>query len=372
MLRKRAWVAMSSGKDSVWALHETRRRGELEVAGLLATLTETFRRVSMHGVRESLLDRQAEAIGLPCYKAQLPWPCSNGEYERAMAKALEAARAQGVTHLVFGDLFLAEVRAYRERMLAQSGIEPSFPLFGRDTAELAREMLKSGLEAHLVCVDPRRLDGHFAGRRFDEGLIAELPPGVDPCGENGEFHTFVSAGPVWKSRIAVVAGEIVTREGFVFADLKPAPTVHLAIEEAKAADRACLGALLEGASLPSSDLDLARQRFFVARLGNEPVGCVGLEMQGTHALLRSLAVRADRRDADVGTRLCERAIAFARHAGLTSLCLLTTSAEEFFARKGFRRTSREELADLVGESEEVRSLCPKSAVPMKLVLVDAS
>lgn len=215
----KALVAWSSGKDSAWALHEVRRAGALEVAGLLTTVTSEFGRVSMHAVREELLDRQAAALGLPCRKVRIPWPCPNEAYEAEMARALAEARAAGVTHVVFGDLFLEDVRAYREAKLAGSGIAPVFPLWGRDTSRLAREMLDGGLRATLTCVDPRALAPAFAGRAFDAALLAELPPGVDPCGERGEFHTFVSAGPMLAAAIPVTTGEVVTREGFVFADL---------------------------------------------------------------------------------------------------------------------------------------------------------
>jgi uncharacterized protein (TIGR00290 family) len=222
MALARAVVAWSSGKDSAWALHEVRRAGGVEIVGLLTTVTSEFGRVSMHAVRERLLDAQADALGLPCRKVRIPWPCSNETYEREMAEALADARRAGVTHVVFGDLFLADVRAYRESRMAGSGLAPLFPLWGRDTAALAGEMLAGGVEATLTCVDPRRLDRAFAGRRFDRALLDALPAGVDPCGENGEFHTFVSAGPMFASGIDVSVGEVVEREGFVFADLAPA------------------------------------------------------------------------------------------------------------------------------------------------------
>jgi uncharacterized protein (TIGR00290 family) len=218
----RALVAWSSGKDAAWALHEVRRAGELEVVGLLTTLTDTFSRVSMHAVREELLDRQALAAGLPCHKVRIPWPCPNEIYEARMSAALATARAQGITHVVFGDLFLSDVRAYREAKLAGTGIAPVFPLWGRDTRRLAGEMLAGGLEARLTCVDPRKLDRSLAGRAFDAALLAALPEGVDPCGEHGEFHSFAWAGPMFSAPVPVVPGEVVEREGFVFADLAPA------------------------------------------------------------------------------------------------------------------------------------------------------
>ncbi len=217
----KALVAWSTGKDSAWALHEVRRAGEVEVVGLLTTVTSEFERVSMHAVREQLLDQQADALGIPCRKVRIPWPCPNEVYEREMAAAVAEARRAGVTHVVFGDLFLAEVRAYREARLAGTGITPLFPLWGRDTRRLAEDLLAAGVEATLTCVDPRSLDRSFAGRSYDGSFLAALPAGIDPCGENGEFHTFVSAGPMFPSRLDVAVGEVVEREGFVFADLVP-------------------------------------------------------------------------------------------------------------------------------------------------------
>jgi len=213
-------VAWSSGKDSAFALHEARATGDLEVVGLLTTLTEDYGRVSMHGVREAILDRQAEALGLPCRKVRIPAGCVNADYERAMEAAMSEARDDGIERVVFGDLFLEDVRAYRERMLAGSGIEPVFPLWGRPTPALAAEMVAAGLRARIVCLDPRRLPASFAGREFDAALLAELPADVDPCGENGEFHTCVTGGPMFRQSLDVVPGETVERDGFVFADLQ--------------------------------------------------------------------------------------------------------------------------------------------------------
>ena len=218
-MKPRALVAWSTGKDSAFALHAARVRGEVEVVGLLTTLTSGYGRVSMHGVREDVLDRQAGALGLPCRKVWIPAACVNADYERAMAEATEAARADGVTRVVFGDLFLEDVRAYRERQLAGSGIAPEFPLWESDTAALAARMVAAGLEATVVCVDPRRLPETFAGRSFDAAFLADLPAGVDPCGENGEFHTCVTGGPMFRGPVGVVPGEVVARDGFVFADV---------------------------------------------------------------------------------------------------------------------------------------------------------
>ena len=222
MTRPKALIAWSSGKDSAWALHEARRAGAYDIVGALTTVTDSFARVSMHGVREELLMAQLEAAGLPAIVVRIPYPCPNEVYEREMAAAMQDAKARGVTHIIFGDLYLEDVRAYREKNLAGTGIAPVFPLWQRPTGQLARDMIDGGVEAHLAVVDLKKLPAAFAGRSFDAGLIGALPAGSDPCGENGEFHTFVSAGPMLKRKIPVKVGETVERDGFAFADLLPA------------------------------------------------------------------------------------------------------------------------------------------------------
>jgi uncharacterized protein (TIGR00290 family) len=219
MSRAKALIAWSSGKDSAWALHEMRRAGDCEIVGALTTVTETFGRVSMHGVREELLLAQLAAAELAPTLVRIPFPCPNEVYEARMAAALAAAKDAGVTQVIFGDLFLEDVRAYREQKLAGTGITPRFPLWRRPTPDLAREMIAAGVETYLACVDLKQLAKRFAGRRLDHALLAELPAGADPCGENGEFHTFVAAGPMLKGRIAVAVGETVERDGFAYADL---------------------------------------------------------------------------------------------------------------------------------------------------------
>ena len=221
MAKKKAWIAWSSGKDSAWALHEARKSGEYEITGALTTVTKTFGRVAMHAVREEILKRQCEAMGLAQEIVPIPFPCSNEIYEARMDAALKEAKAEGVTHVIFGDLFLEDIRRYREEKMAGSGIAPVFPLWGRPTDELAREMIAGGLRAHLVCIDPKILPKEFAGRAFDASLLADLSAGVDPCGERGEFHTCVVNGPMFSCEIKVKSGEIVERDGFVFADLVP-------------------------------------------------------------------------------------------------------------------------------------------------------
>jgi uncharacterized protein (TIGR00290 family) len=219
--RPKAWLAWSSGKDSAWALQTARQDRKFDVVALLTTVNRTHERVAMHAVRESLLEMQAAAAGLPLVKVPIPSPCPNEIYERAMSDAMTRARAEGVRHVIFGDLFLEDVRAYREKQLALCGMRPVFPLWGRNTRQLAEEMISGGLSAYLTCVDPRQLDRSFAGRRFDQKLLADLPRDVDPCGENGEFHTFTNAGPMFRTGLPVVVGEIVERDGFIFADLLP-------------------------------------------------------------------------------------------------------------------------------------------------------
>jgi uncharacterized protein (TIGR00290 family) len=220
--RRKVLLSWSSGKDSAWALHIMRQRGDVEVVALLTTINRTAGRVAMHAVRERLVEIQAEAAGLPLWKVDIPQKCSNDQYETAMAAAMGRAKAEGIQAVAFGDLFLQDVRAYREQKLAATGIEPLFPLWGLPTALLAREMVAAGLRAQVTCVDPKVLDWSFAGRTFDDKLLDDLPAGIDPCGERGEFHTFAWSGPMFSAPIAVVAGEIVERGGFVFADVVPA------------------------------------------------------------------------------------------------------------------------------------------------------
>jgi uncharacterized protein (TIGR00290 family) len=219
LTRPKALIAWSSGKDSAWALHEARRAGDCEVVGALTTVTETFARVSMHGVREELLAAQLDAAGLAPTLVHIPFPCPNEIYEARMAAALAQAKAAGVTRVIFGDLFLEDVRAYREQKLAGTGIEPLFPIWGRPTAALAREMIDAGVETYLVCVDLKQVSKDFAGRRFDHALLADLPATADPCGEKGEFHSCVVGGPMLARKIPVTVGETIEREGFAFADL---------------------------------------------------------------------------------------------------------------------------------------------------------
>lgn len=217
--KPRAWVCWSSGKDSAWALHIERQHGEVEVTGLLTTVTEPYNRVSMHGVRDEVLCAQAEAVGLPLVRVPIPAPCSNGAYEAAMGEAIQRARAEGVTSMIFGDLFLEDVRRYRETQLAGTGISPRFPLWGLPTRPLAEEMIRAGLFARVTCLDPARMPRDLAGSVFDQDFLARLPAEVDPCAERGEFHTCALAGPMFRQSIPVEVGPTVEREGFVFTDL---------------------------------------------------------------------------------------------------------------------------------------------------------
>lgn len=219
--RKKTLLSWSSGKDSAWALHILRQDSNIEVVGLLTTLNETFDRVAMHAVRNTLLQQQAAQAGLPLRLVPLPFPCSNEIYEERMRALIAQAQADGIEAIAFGDLFLTEVREYRERMMAGTGIEPLFPLWNRPTPELAVEMVGAGLRAQITCIDPRVMPERFAGREFNRDFLADLPESIDPCGENGEFHTFAFAGPMFRRPIPYQAGETVTRDGFIFTDLLP-------------------------------------------------------------------------------------------------------------------------------------------------------
>jgi uncharacterized protein (TIGR00290 family) len=218
---KRILLSWSSGKDSAWSLHVLRQRGEYEVIGLLTTFNEMADRVAMHAVRRDLVERQAAAVGLPLWSVPLPWPCSNEQYESLMAQTCVKAIAENIEGVAFGDLFLEDVRAYRVKQLKDTGLEPIFPVWGLPTRALAREMIASGVRAKLTCVDTQKLDPSFVGREFDEALLSDLPDGVDPCGERGEFHSFVYAGPMLNTVLPVSVGETVVRDQFVFADLIP-------------------------------------------------------------------------------------------------------------------------------------------------------
>lgn len=219
MKKNKVWVSWSSGKDSAYALYKIQQEKQYEVTGLLCAITKNFNRVSMHSTRLALLEEQAKRVNLPLHLVFIPYPCTNEIYEAAMQSALEKAMNLNIKHIVFGDLFLENIRAYREKMLARTGIQPLFPLWKEDTHSLARTIISDNFKAILTCVDPKKLNPAFAGREFNESFLDELPPGIDPCAENGEFHTFVYDGPIFSSPISVSAGEIVRRDGFVFSDV---------------------------------------------------------------------------------------------------------------------------------------------------------
>jgi len=214
-------LSWSGGKDSSLALHEIRRTGEYKVVALMTTVTREFDRISMHGVRRSLLYAQAASLGVPLEEIWIPSKATNEVYEAQMKAILLKHKAEGANEVAFGDLFLQDIRAYREERLAQVGMQGVFPLWGRDTTKLAREFIRLGFKAVLCCIDQKKLGSEFCGRDFDESLLGSLPPSVDPCGENGEFHTFVYAGPIFDHEIAIAKGEVVLRDGFYFADLMP-------------------------------------------------------------------------------------------------------------------------------------------------------
>jgi uncharacterized protein (TIGR00290 family) len=218
---KRVLLSWSSGKDCAWALHLLRQQPDIEIVGLLTTINAEFDRVAMHGTRRTILEAQAIAADLPLWDVLLPWPCSNEVYERRMAETCLRASDDNIQGIAFGDLFLRDVRAYREQQLISTGIEPLFPLWDIPTRELAQSMIAGGLRAKLVCVDPRQLDPSFAGREFDTDLLHDLPSTVDPCGERGEFHSCVYDGPMFSNPVELDAGEIVNRDEFIYADFKP-------------------------------------------------------------------------------------------------------------------------------------------------------
>ncbi|MFZ0733735.1 MAG: ATP-binding protein [Candidatus Sulfotelmatobacter sp.] len=218
-MKRKILLSWSSGKDSAWALHLLRQRADVEVVGLLTTINSHFQRVAMHGTRYELLKAQASSSRLPLWEVPLPWPCSNEVYEKAIAAACATAVKQGISGIAFGDLFLEDVRRYREDRLRGTGLDPLFPLWGRDTRELISEMLEGGVRARIVCVDPSKLPADFAGCDLDREILSRLPAGIDPCAENGEFHTFAYAGPMFYEPIPIESGEIVTRDGFVYADV---------------------------------------------------------------------------------------------------------------------------------------------------------
>lgn len=219
MIRCKTLVSWSSGKDSAWMLHVLKQDEAVEIGGLLTTMNEEFDRVAMHAVRRRLVEAQAEAAGVPLRTVPLPWPCTNDEYESRMRAAVSQAVSEGFTHVAFGDLFLEDVRKYREDRLAGTGLTPLFPIWGIPTDQLATQMVESGLRSVLTCINPKHLDRSFAGRQFDRSLLADLPAGVDRCGERGEFHSFAWDGPMFNHPVTVSVGEVVDRDGFVFADL---------------------------------------------------------------------------------------------------------------------------------------------------------
>ena len=219
---QRTLLSWSSGKDSAWSLHLLRQDPDIEIAALLTTFNGAADRVAMHAVRRELVEAQARRMGLPLWSIDLPWPCSNAVYENLMLGMCRRALQDGITAVAFGDLFLQDIRDYRERQLQPTGLRPLFPVWKIPTNELALELIRAGVKAKVTCIDPAKLDASYAGREYDGEFLNSLPPGIDPCGENGEFHTFVYDAPVFSSEIRVQVGEKVARDGFVFADVKPA------------------------------------------------------------------------------------------------------------------------------------------------------
>lgn len=221
MAKKRVLLSWSSGKDSAWTLYQLQQDDDVELVGLVTTVNETHQRVAMHAVRVALLKQQAEAADLPLHVIPIPHPCSNELYNQAMNGFFESIEGQGITHMAFGDLYLDDIRQYRVDNLKITGLEPLFPLWLKPTKQLAEAMLNGGLKTRITCVDPKQLPDSFCGREFNQKFLSDLPEGVDPCGENGEFHSFAYAGPMFKHEISISSGDIVERDGFVFADLLP-------------------------------------------------------------------------------------------------------------------------------------------------------
>lgn len=223
-MKRKTLMSWSSGKDSAWALLNLQGNREINLAGLFCTVNKEFERVAMHGVRIELLEKQAKSIGLPLEIIEIPYPCSNAEYEKIMSQFVNRAKINNIEHFAFGDLFLEDIRSYREENLKGSGIEPIFPIWGIPTNKLAREMIGSGLKTVITCIDPKQISKEFVGREFDENFLDSLPESIDPCGENGEFHSFVFDGPMFEEKIDILVGEVVHRDGFVFADILPKNT----------------------------------------------------------------------------------------------------------------------------------------------------
>jgi len=221
MMKKKTLLSWSSGKDSAWALHVLRQQHDIEVVGLFCTFNKKFERGAMHAVRNELICQQAESIGLPLQLIPIPDPCSDSEYRVIMKNFIEQAKAQGIDCIAFGDLFLEEVRTYRETSLAETGITPLFPLWGIPSNELSKKMVNSGLRAIITCIDPKFLPADFAGHEYDNAFLEQIPDAIDPCGEKGEFHSFAYDGPMFKDKVNILKGKTVTREGFVFTDVLP-------------------------------------------------------------------------------------------------------------------------------------------------------
>lgn len=272
--RPRALLSWSTGKDSAWTLHALRAQGDVEVVGLLTTVNAAFDRVAMHAVRRELLEAQARAVGLPLVTVPIPWPCSNQAYEAAMAETLDSVRDRlGVTYVAFGDLYLEDVRAYRERQLEGTGLTLLFPLWGMPTRGLAQQMVAAGLRAVITCVDPQRLPESFAGRTFDAALLADLPADVDPCGEAGEFHTFAYAGPMFAAPLAPTVGEVVARDGFVFADVRcaePPPLDNGDIDGSTSTSKSTNGSIFDAQGALTREFLLSRGACCGSRCRNCP------------------------------------------------------------------------------------------------------
>lgn len=332
----KTWLSWSSGKDCAWALHVLRQQGEVEVAGLLTTFNGVANRVAMHAVRRALVEEQARLAGVPLRAFDLPWPCSNAEYQERMARACEIAMAEGVECIAFGDLFLEDVRAYREEQLKATCLRPLFPIWGIPTAELAREMCAAGVRAKITCVDPRQLGREFAGRDWNEAA-AEFPASVDVCGERGEFHTFAYAGPMFERAMVVETGEIVERDGFVFADVS-----GLLVRKARVEDALAVAQLSGELGYPVSDREVAERLrdlpcVLVAELAERVVGWVDASIEnhlaaGRYGQINGLVVSTGVRGRGIGGYLSRAAEEWMKESGATR-CVVRSRATRLEAHR---------------------------------------
>lgn len=339
----KAWLSWSSGKDCAWALHVLRQQGDVQVVGLLTTFNQAANRVAMHAVRRALVEEQARVAGLPLKAFELPWPCSNAEYQEIMAGACRLALSESAEAIAFGDLFLEDVRAYREEQLRPTGLRPLFPLWGIPTDDLARQMCAAGLRAKITCVDPKQLGQEFAGQEWSDAKDS-FPPGVDVCGERGEFHTFAYAGPMFRRAMVIKTGEVVTRDGFVFCDVK-----GLVIREARQQDSGAIAELAAELGYTVSAIEVAERVraiacVLVAELGERIVGWIDVSLathlvSGQYGEIGGLVVSNEMRGQGIGSQLTASAEAWITASGVGKCVVRSRStrldAHRFYLREGY-------------------------------------